>query len=75
MLYRGDGPQHREPVDPGLDVGGRPVLVSQHLGDPGDLVTWGDDQGDHAGPIPSRSFQGLDQLLDFPDLHILVRVF
>ena len=75
MLYRGDRPQHRQPVDPGLDVGRRPVLVSQHLGDPGDLVTWRDDQGDHAGPIASCSLQGFDQFLHFPDFNIFVRVF
>ena len=40
VLYRGDGAQDGEPVDAGLDVGGRAVLISQHLGHAGDLVTW-----------------------------------
>ena len=38
------------------------------------LLTWGDDEGDHAGPISSSCLQGLDQLLDFPDFNILVGV-
>ena len=75
MLYRGDRPQHGQPVHPGLDVGGRPVLVCQHLRDPGDLVTRGDDQGDHAGPVASSRLQGFDQFLHFPDFHIFIRVF
>ena len=74
MLNRGDRPQHRQPVHPGLDVGGRPVLVSQHLGDPGDLVPGGDDQGDHAGAVAAGSLQGFDQFLHFPDFHIFIRV-
>ena len=39
VLDRGDGPEHREPVHSGLDVGCCPVLISQHLGHTGNLIT------------------------------------
>lgn len=51
MLYRGDGPKYREPVDSTLDVGSSSKLISQHLGNSGYLVLWRDDQRDHTGSI------------------------
>ena len=36
--------------------------------------TWRYDQGDHAGAVPPRRLQRLDQLLHLPDLDILVGV-
>ena len=36
--------------------------------------TWRDDQRDHAGAVPPRRLQRLDQLLHLPDLDILVGV-
>jgi hypothetical protein len=37
VLHRRDGTEHGQPVDAGLDVGGRAVLVGQHLAYPADL--------------------------------------
>ena len=39
VLDRGDGPEHRESVHPGLDIGRCTVLISQHLGHTGNLIT------------------------------------
>uniref|UniRef100_A0A0E9UJD8 Uncharacterized protein n=1 Tax=Anguilla anguilla TaxID=7936 RepID=A0A0E9UJD8_ANGAN len=38
LLYRGDGSQHRKPVDSALDVGGCAKLIRQHLGNSRNLV-------------------------------------
>ena len=38
LLGRGDGSEHGETVNPGLDVGGRSILLRQHGGDPGNLI-------------------------------------
>merc|ERR1719264_1836611 len=46
VLHRSDCTQHRQPVDPGLDVGGCPVFICQHLGHSGNtcLVPRWDDE-------------------------------
>ena len=38
------------------------------------LLTWGDNEGDHARPVAPGQLQRLDQLLHLPDLDILVCV-
>ena len=58
MLYRGDGPEYREPVDSALDVGSGAKLISQHLGHSGNLVLRGDDKRDHTGAIAKERERG-----------------
>lgn len=54
LLYRGDGSEHREPVNSAFNIGCSAKLISQHLGHSGDLILWRDDQGDHTRTIPER---------------------
>ena len=72
MLDGGDGAQDGQAVDARFDVGGCAVLVGQHFGHSGHLITGWDDQGDHRSAIASGGLQGFDQFFDLPNLDILV---
>ena len=72
LLGGGDGGQDGQAVDTRLDVGRGSELFSQHLGGAGHLVLGRDDEGNHGGSIAAGGFQALDELLDLPDLDVLV---
>jgi hypothetical protein len=89
LLGGRDGREHGQTVDAGLDVGGGTKLFGQHLGRARDLVLgrcacqWPpcsqrglltDDERDHGCAIAAGSFKTLDQLLDLPDLDVLLGV-
>lgn len=72
LLGGGNGGQDGETVDTRLDIGSGAELFSQHLGGARDLVLRRDDEGNHGGSISAGSFQALNELLDLPDLDVLV---
>lgn len=48
------------------------ILFSQHLGCSANLILGGDNERNHRGSISTSGFKTLDQLLDLPDLDILL---
>ena len=51
LLRRGDGAEDTAAIDATLDVGGRAVLVTEHLVDAGDLVSRWNNERNHARSI------------------------